>query len=99
MTQETTSQTQTPAKNRKKMNGTVVSNKMQKTLVVEVRRLVAHPIYKKRRRVSKRYKVHYENGEYNIGDKVRIQESRPLSKDKSWVLLADKVEVNDKKEE
>ena len=81
----------TPAgKRRKKMSGRVVSNKMQKTLVVEVRRLKAHPIYKKRKSISKRYKAHYEEGEYNIGDAVQIEETRPLSKGKRWRVLTSK---------
>lgn len=72
----------------KRLTGIVASNKMQKTLVIEVRRLVAHPIYKKRRRVSKRYKAHYDSGEYNIGDKVQIEETRPLSRGKRWRVIA-----------
>ena len=73
--------------NRKKMRGTVVSNKMEKTLVVEVSRLLEHPKYKKRFKKSKRYKAHYEEGEYNIGDKVVIEETRPVSKDKRFRVL------------
>ncbi|MEX0877322.1 MAG: 30S ribosomal protein S17 [Candidatus Spechtbacterales bacterium] len=73
--------------NRKKMRGTVVSNKMEKTLVVEVNRLLEHPKYKKRFKKSKKYKAHYEDGEYNIGDKVVIEETRPISKDKRFRVL------------
>ena len=68
----------------KHLNGIVVSNKMQKTLVVVVNRLVKHSKYKKRIKISKRYKAHYESGEFKEGDAVTIQETRPLSKDKRW---------------
>ncbi|MEX2145145.1 MAG: 30S ribosomal protein S17 [Candidatus Spechtbacterales bacterium] len=74
-------------KNRKKMTGTVVSDKMQKTLVVQVSRLLEHPRYKKRMKVSKRYKAHYEGGDYSMGDKVEIEETRPMSKTKKWKVL------------
>ena len=73
--------------NRKRLQGTVVSDKMQKTVVVEVRRLVAHPIYKKRFVVSKRYKAHDENNEHKVGDKVVIEETRPLAKTKQWRVV------------
>jgi len=71
----------------KRLKGEVVSNKMQKTLVVRVNRLVAHPKYKKRKIVSKRYKAHYDSGEYKIGDRIEIEETRPLSKDKRWKII------------
>lgn len=74
----------------KKMRGTVVSSTTPKTLTVEVKRLVAHPIYKKRYTVSKRYNVHYENGEYAPGAVVQFQETRPLSKTKCWIVIDDK---------
>lgn len=70
--------------NKKRLFGVVISNKMQKTLVVRVTRLVAHPIYKKRVTISKNYKTHYDGGEYKIGDKVTIEETKPKSKDKKW---------------
>ncbi len=72
---------------RKIISGTVVSNRMDKTAVVQVQRRFAHPVYKKY--VSKRvkYKVHDEKNDLNIGDTVRIVETRPLSKDKRWRLL------------
>ncbi len=73
--------------NPKKMRGTVVSTKMAKTLVVEVKRLIAHPVYKKRYNISKNYKVHYNKGEYNTGDVVRFQEIKPISKDKCWIVI------------
>ena len=74
--------------NKRRMKGVIVSNKMQKTLVVRVNRLVAHPKYKKRKIVSKKYKVHYDSGEYKIGDKIDIEETRPLSKDKRWKVIS-----------
>ena len=72
---------------RKILSGTVVSNRMDKTAVVQVQRRFAHPVFKKY--VSKRvkYKVHDETNDLNIGDFVRIVETRPLSRDKRWKLL------------
>lgn len=69
------------------MKGTVASNKMEKTLVVEVKRLVMHPIYKKRRTMSKRYKAHYEEGAYEVGMSVEIEETAPISKEKRWRVV------------
>jgi len=66
------------------LKGVVVSDKMRKTVVVEVIHLRKHPKYKKYFKVSKRYKVHDEQNEYHTGDKVLIQEIRPLSKDKRF---------------
>jgi len=72
---------------RKIISGIVVSSRMDKTAVVQVQRRFAHPVYKKY--VSKRvkYKVHDEKNDLNIGDTVRIVETRPLSKNKRWRLL------------
>jgi len=72
---------------RKIISGTVVSNRMDKTAVVQVQRRFAHPVFKKY--VSKRvkYKVHDEKNDLNVGDTVRIIETRPLSKNKRWRLL------------
>lgn len=72
---------------KKQLTGEIVSNKMQKTVVVEVERLKEHPRYKKRLKFHNRYKVHVENGEYNIGDRVVIEECRPISKDKKWKVI------------
>ena len=72
---------------KKQLTGTIVSNKMQKTLVVEVERIKQHPRYKKRYKVHKKYKAHYEEGEYHNGDKVIIEECRPISKDKRWKVI------------
>ncbi|HNS45428.1 MAG TPA: 30S ribosomal protein S17 [Alphaproteobacteria bacterium] len=69
---------------RKKRVGTVVSNKMEKTVVVEVRRSLLHPVYKTVVVRWKRFKAHDERNECNIGDRVRIEETRPLSKTKRW---------------
>ena len=69
---------------RRKLEGVVVSDKMQKTRVVEVIRFKKHPLYKKYFKVSKRFKAHDENNEYKVGNKVIIEETRPLSKEKRW---------------
>lgn len=79
---------ETKTKIPKRLQGIVASNKMQKTLVVKVNRLVQHPKYKKRFKVSKKYKAHYEKGDYNVGDKVVIEETRPISKDKRWKVIS-----------
>ncbi len=68
------------------LKGVVVSDKMQKTVVVAVSRLIKHPKYKKYYKVTKRYKAHDDKGECHTGDKVMIQETRPLSKEKRWVV-------------
>lgn len=69
---------------RKTQVGTVVSDKMQKTVVVEVQSRGRHPLYKKIVRHSRRFKAHDEAGEAHVGDKVLIAETRPLSKEKRW---------------
>lgn len=74
-------------KNRKTRVGKVTSNKMQKTVVVQVENLHRHPIYRKVVRQSSRFKAHDENNSCNIGDVVRIVETRPLSKDKRWRVV------------
>ncbi len=71
---------------RKRLIGQVVSDKMEKTVVVSVRQTRQHPLYGKVIRVSKRYKAHDENNECRMGDEVRIVESRPYSKDKHWAV-------------
>jgi small subunit ribosomal protein S17 len=67
--------------------GTVVSNKMEKTVVVAVERLVQHSLYSKSVRQTMRFKAHDENNESHVGDKVRIMETRPISKDKRWRVV------------
>lgn len=72
---------------RKTLVGIVISDKMDKTVVVQVERLTIHPRFKKYVRSRKRYKAHDERRECRLGDKVMIVESRPLSKDKRWRVL------------
>ncbi|MFQ7598098.1 MULTISPECIES: 30S ribosomal protein S17 [Veillonella] len=72
---------------RKVRVGKVVSNKMDKTIVVSVERKVPHALYNKPMVTSKRFKAHDENNECQIGDTVKIVETRPLSKDKHWRLV------------
>lgn len=72
---------------RKVREGLVVSDKMDKTAIVAIERLKRHPLYGRVQRVTKRYKAHDENNECNVGDRVRIMETRPLSKDKCWRIL------------
>ncbi|MEA2088800.1 MAG: 30S ribosomal protein S17 [Patescibacteria group bacterium] len=68
-------------------NGVVMSDKMEKTIVVKVDRTKIHPKYKKRYVVSKRYKVHDAKNRFKEGDKVAFVECRPLSKDKRWRVI------------
>lgn len=72
---------------RKVKIGKVVSDKMEKTVVVTVERLVQHPLYKKSIKQTTRFKAHDENNESHIGDTVKIMETRPLSKDKRWRVV------------
>ena len=72
---------------RRVLQGKVVSNKMDKTVVVEVERRVLHPKYKKFMKKNARYHAHDENNEYEVNDVVQIQESRPLSKLKRWNVI------------
>lgn len=74
-------------KSKKVLTATVVSNKMDKTAVVQVQRTVQHPVYKKYLTKRVKYKVHDEKNELMPGDVVRIIETRPLSKDKRWRLI------------
>ena len=69
------------------LNGKVVSNKMEKSIVVQVERQVKHPLYGKYIRRSTKIQAHDEQNECNIGDLVTIQETRPISKNKSWALV------------
>ena len=71
---------------RRQLTGRVVSDKMQKTVVVIVERVTRHPVYGKTMRVRKRYKAHDEANACRVGDVVRIVESRPISKEKTWVV-------------
>lgn len=75
------------ANKRKARIGTVVSNKMNKTVVVQVESLVRHPLYKKVIKRRARFKAHDENGKCQVGDVVKIMETRPLSKEKRWRVV------------
>ncbi len=76
------------ARNQRKVrSGEVISNKMDKTIVVNVIRHVSHPLYQKKVKLSKRYHAHDENNQCEIGDKVRIMETRPISRHKRWRLV------------
>ena len=75
-----------PLQKRRAVVGIVVSDKMQKTIVVKVDRQVRHALYKKYVEKSRRYKAHDETNDAKIGDRVALVESRPLSRDKRWVL-------------
>jgi small subunit ribosomal protein S17 len=72
---------------RKVREGLVVSDKMDKTIVVMEELMILHPIYKKRMKKSNKFKAHDENNVAKTGDKVKIMETRPLSKDKRWRLV------------
>ncbi|GAA5102806.1 30S ribosomal protein S17 [Bartonella acomydis] len=69
------------------LQGVVVSDKSDKTVVVKVERRYSHPLLKKTVRQSKKYKAHDENNQFKIGDQISIQESRPISKDKRWIVV------------
>jgi small subunit ribosomal protein S17 len=73
---------------KKKLQGIVVSDKMQKTVVVSVERIKEHPKYKRRYKIHKKYKAHDENKEYHVGDTVVIEETIPMSKDKKWKVIS-----------
>lgn len=75
---------------RKRLTGTVISNKMDKTVVVAVTTTKRHPLYGKVIRVVKKYKAHDENNQYQVGDLVTIIESRPISRQKRWAVVPDK---------
>lgn len=77
---------------RKVITGEVISNKMDKTIVVNVTKKVSHPLYQKKVKVTKKYQAHDEENVCQIGDKVRIMETKPISRHKRWRL----VEVTEK---
>ena len=72
---------------RRRLVGVVTSNKMTKTVVVRIDRKISHPMYKKQYISSKKYHAHDEKGEYQVGDKVIIQATRPMSATKRWKVL------------
>ncbi len=82
---ETTNKTSNVTK--RKLQGVVVSDKMMKTVTVLVNRFVKHPKYGKFMNISKKYKAHDEEGAFKTGDKVIIEECRPISKDKSFKVI------------
>lgn len=73
------------------LQGVVVSDKNDKTVVVKVERRYSHPLLQKTVRQSKKYKAHDENNRFKIGDAVSIQETAPISKDKRWIVISDNV--------
>ena len=73
---------------RKTRTSVVVSDKMDKTVIVAIRERVKHPLYGKIVNRTKKFKVHDENNQCGVGDKVRVMETRPLSKDKHWRVIA-----------
>jgi small subunit ribosomal protein S17 len=77
----------TKATNNTILSGTVVSDKMDKTVVVAVTRFVQHPKYKKYYKITKKFKAHDEANAYKVGDKVELRETRPLSKDKRFEVI------------
>ena len=74
-------------KKQRLLQGTVVSDKMDKTVVVEILRLKKHAKYKKYFKVTKKFKAHNPENQYHTGDKVVIGETRPMSKEKRWVVI------------
>jgi small subunit ribosomal protein S17 len=72
------------------LQGVVVSDKNIKTVVVEVERRYTHPLLKKTVRRSKKFHAHDEDDTFKVGDVVRIEESRPISKNKRWIVLKDR---------
>jgi len=80
--------TESQLKKGRTLVGVVVSDKMTKTVVVRVSRLKKHPKYKKYYKVSAKYKAHDPEQQFHIGDNVTIQETRPISKDKHWIVVS-----------
>ncbi len=74
------------------LQGVVVSDKNDKTVVVRVERRFTHPVMQKTVRQSKKYKAHDENNTCKVGDTVSIQESKPISKDKRWVVITEQAQ-------
>ena len=82
---------------RRILEGKIVSDKMDKSVTVLVERRYMHPMYKKYVRTSSKYAAHDENNVFKVGDVVAIQECRPLSKNKSWVVISDIEDVKKKR--
>lgn len=87
MSEENQTQATEPAKRQRTLTGKVVSNKMDKTIVVQVDRRVKHPVFGKFIMRSAKYKAHDEANQYNEGDIVEIAEGRPISRHKSWTAV------------
>jgi small subunit ribosomal protein S17 len=79
---------------KRRLEGTVVSDKMQKTRVVQVNSMRKHPKYLKYYKTSRRMKAHDETNQYKVGDQVVIEETRPLSREKRWVIISKKALTN-----
>ena len=71
----------------RELKGIIVSNKMDKTIIIRVDKSKRHKIYKKKYTISKRYKAHDENNQYKVGDYVLIRQTRPISKGKKWKVI------------
>lgn len=87
MSEDIQTQTEEPIKRQRTLTGKVVSNKMDKTIVVQVDRRVKHPVFGKFIMRSAKYKAHDETNQYNEGDTVEIAEGRPISRHKSWTAI------------
>lgn len=74
-------------KYKRRKRGVIISDKMDKTVVVLVEIIKIHPLYKKQYKISKKYKAHNENNEYKKGDEVIIEETKPISKEKKWIII------------
>ena len=81
------------------LNGKVVASKNNKTIVVEVTRRIKHKLYKKIIKRVKKYHAHDEKNSFKVGDTVTIQETKPISKMKTWIVFNDKVSLEEKKAE
>ena len=86
-------------KQKRILKGEVISDKMDKTVIVKISRLKVHPKYRNRFKISRRFKAHDEKNEYHIGDKVIIEETRPISKEKKWRVISKEQIINNKKED
>lgn len=72
---------------KRKLKGTIVSDKMNKTRIIAIERMKKHPKYQKYYKITARFKAHDENNEYKVGDQIIIEETKPLSKDKRWKII------------
>lgn len=88
MAKKTTTKDEVIKKGAVMLSGVVVSNKMDKTVVVSVSRFIKHPKYGKFYKVSKKYKAHDEENKYQIGDNVSLKETKPISKDKKFIVVS-----------